>query len=96
VCCTACYQNTALHTGCSVHRVVLLGTTFERRRYNALAALRCEGCNTIQGGYHHSGCAAEECPRCGRVMRRCRCQALRQLPGPPLAEPARELEFGRA
>jgi hypothetical protein len=37
---------------------------------------RCHDCNVAAGGYHHPGCDAEECPRCGGQIISCACGAL--------------------
>ena len=99
--CRGCYQNTALHTACTVHRAVIAGGTVERRRYDPMAVARCAGCNTIQGGYHHVGCTDEPCPRCGNLPQACRCKAMATKHVPlvhadgMVAEAPYEIEFGR-
>ena len=98
--CRGCYQNTELHTACTVHRAVVSGRTVERRRYDPMAASRCRGCMTIQGGYHHVGCPQEPCPVCWmRQPCYCTTQATKAVPlvhadGMP-AEAPYEIEFGK-
>jgi hypothetical protein len=105
--CRGCYQNTALHTACTVHRTVIGGVTVERWRYSPLDAilmnspLRCPGCNTIAGGYHHLGCPDEPCPRCGRIGPNCRCSRITPPNRPTVfadghvPDEPREIEFAR-
>lgn len=99
--CVGCGQRTDLHGACTVHRVVIGGGTFERRRYDALAASRCVGCGAMSGGYHHVGCVREVCAVCGKLLGACRCSRLaaqasaaRYADG-RVVEPAWELGFGR-
>jgi hypothetical protein len=40
------------------------------------AASHCPDCLTPRGGWHHPGCAAEQCPRCGGQLIGCACLAL--------------------
>lgn len=39
----------------------------------------CRDCNAAWGFFHHGGCAAEKCPRCGSKIVACGCQ-LRWVP----------------
>ena len=34
---------------------------------------RCHECNIVHGGFHHPGCDAERCPRCGDQLFGCGC-----------------------
>jgi hypothetical protein len=34
---------------------------------------RCHDCNVAPGGFHHPGCDAERCPRCGLQAITCTC-----------------------
>jgi len=34
---------------------------------------RCTDCGAIPGTYHHGGCDAEKCPRCGHQVLSCHC-----------------------
>jgi hypothetical protein len=36
---------------------------------------RCHYCNIKHGGFHHPGCDAEKCPRCGEQLMSCDCWA---------------------
>lgn len=33
----------------------------------------CDDCGVAIGGYHHRGCAVEQCPLCGDYAAVCRC-----------------------
>lgn len=34
---------------------------------------RCGDCGAKKGGYHHSGCDCERCPKCGGQLITCEC-----------------------
>jgi hypothetical protein len=34
---------------------------------------RCHDCNVTRGGYHHSGCDMERCPKCHGQIISCGC-----------------------
>jgi len=93
--CRACFQNTELHCGCSVGRVVVAGMTYERIRYTTAVTARCAGCGTIGGGYHHFGCPQEICPCCRMMLVECACAKLRMTARPITAPEPREIEFGK-
>ena len=35
----------------------------------------CHDCNVARGSFHHAGCDAEDCPRCGGQLLDCDCAA---------------------
>lgn len=38
------------------------------------AVLRnCQKCGVLPSGFHHPGCPAEKCPKCGGLQTTCRC-----------------------
>ena len=48
----------------------------ERRFGEVMSNDRCPDCNVKAGHFHHPGCDIEECPRCGRQLLSCDCDAV--------------------
>jgi len=51
------------------------GDSLNRETYSKDEKERCPVCNVVPGGYHHSGCYRERCPKCGKLLESCGCGA---------------------
>lgn len=65
--CTGCHQEMMRGISCSV---VFYGRD---RRVLHKGKDACHDCYCPPNGYHHPGCDAERCPKCGGQVISCRC-----------------------
>lgn len=47
--------------------------------WKAFIGTRCHDCGVVDGGIHHPGCDAEECPKCGGQIISCDCWSRRKI-----------------
>lgn len=77
--CWRCNNDRQFSTTCICSKINYLGTVYppikfgEEKNSDYKDMDRCYDCNVIKGGFHHNGCEAEECPRCGGPMLICGC-----------------------
>ena len=79
--CEYCQRDVSQHAGCAMATYRLGGgTIYERIRYGeeygdwvVAPDLPCYGCGCPPGTWHHAGCDAEICPRCGGQAVSCPC-----------------------
>ena len=80
VLCELCYQNFARWNpdrpdSCSVKKIMMGdGKIYKRSTYHFSEQNgRCHDCGIKHGGYHHSGCGVDRCPKCGKQLIGCDC-----------------------
>lgn len=67
--------------GCGISKVRIGGRVYPRIRFGGRGDLtegtgkssRCFDCNALTGHFHHVGCDAERCPKCGGQLISCSC-----------------------
>lgn len=73
--CSACKQEMVEGGECTFNKVRYAdGKVMERstQHFEEPSGL-CHDCNILHGKYHHPGCDAERCPRCGGQFIGCDC-----------------------
>lgn len=78
--CDTCGHEMLSGVSCLHTRLILEGKLFDRIHFGAEPVEMmhprtdpCHDCRVDRGGYHHSGCDWEHCPRCGGQLISCGC-----------------------
>lgn len=77
--CNICGKEKGKSVGCDWASFEIDGRSYERVRYGDEIAAGaqetpwCHDCGTPVGGFHHPGCAVEECPLCKKTVQSCEC-----------------------
>ncbi len=80
--CEVCGREMLTAKGCSAAYVEIDGKRYKRIKYcdpgdfafGAAPKGRCHDCGAQPGHYHHWGCDAERCPKCGHQFLSCECE----------------------
>ncbi len=76
--CTLCGEKIPTPESCICKQISYSGEVITRipygdEEYN-WGTLRCSGCGTYRGGFHHENCSREICPMCGELLVVCDCE----------------------
>jgi hypothetical protein len=77
--CPSCNQDIQFAGTCRLKKIIYGAEEYfsvkfgNEKNYSNHKLERCIDCNVKKGGYHHSGCEMEECPKCGETLLVCKC-----------------------
>lgn len=77
--CWRCNRDRQFSTTCNCSAIIYHGEKYQPIKFGDEKNTdykdleRCYDCNVVKGGFHHSGCEVEECPRCSNPILICRC-----------------------
>lgn len=75
--CKICFKEMTDKVSCLKTPITYAGIDYEPIRYGYERHIHesefCHDCSTPKGGYHHSGCDVEECPKCHQQFIGCDC-----------------------
>lgn len=71
--CKICEREMLDTLSCNKEPVTIDGVDYAQVPYHADSGRPCHDCGTPSGGFHHPGCDAERCPKCGGQLISCGC-----------------------